>query len=673
MKFIKKLLPVFLFASLSLTTFAQKNFTADADNAFNSLSYFSAIPLYKKAYPKEKDKAKKVQILFNLGECYRNIQDFPQAEEWYRKAIKASYPDKKAQLYVAEAVKSQGRYDEAVIEFNAYLALDKGNSKIQQEIKACEQAQKWKDNPSNYDVSLEPLLNSKQYDFSPSFMDKKNQDLIFTSTREGSMGKEVDGIGGESFSDLWYSERDKKGKWSTPKPMEAPINSEVNEGGASFDAKRTTLYFTRCFIEKNKAMGCRMYTAEKKGPRFDEPVVIDLGTYDDSITFGHPCVSGDESFLIFASNMPGGLGGKDLYYAKWDKKGKSWSKPENLGSTVNTSGDEMFPFLKNDGTLYFSSNGHMGMGALDIFKAEKTGDLKWGNVANMQYPINSPSNDFGIIFDETVGFERGFFTSDRSGGKGGDDIWSFVVPPIIYAISGKVSNAETKDAIEGATVKLIGTDGSSVEVTTDANGFYEFAQKPDATRYIAESTSYTILVSKPKFFNNKGQETTVGVTASTSFVHDFPLNPISEKEIKFPEVHYDLGKADLLPDAKDSLSFLFQTLTDNPTLVIELSAHTDSRGSDKLNDDLSQRRAQSCVDYLVSKGIAADRMSAKGYGKHNLLITDEQITKLPTEEEREAAHAKNRRTVFKVLRDDYVPKSAAPGTPPAAVPSIEKK
>jgi peptidoglycan-associated lipoprotein len=350
--------------------------------------------------------------------------------------------------------------------------------------------------------------------------------------------------------------------------------------------------------------------------------------------------------------MEGGKGGKDIWVATLDKKSKTWGNITNV-SIVNTEKDEMFPFIHDNGTLYFTSAGHSGMGGLDIFKANPgkvAGEFL--TVENMKYPINSPADDFAMVWES--GHESGFLTSNREGSIGSDDIFSFKFPPLLYVLQGTITDLKTKKPIANSKIKLVGSDGSSAEIVTDAAGTYLFGDMAkEGERYIKGNTNYTLTVSAVNYLNAVGKETTVGVLVSTTFIKDFALQPI-EKEITFPEVQYELGKFDLKPESRDSLDFLYKTLIDNPKLVIELSAHTDSRGADALNDPLSQKRAEACVEYLVSKGIPAARMVAKGYGKRKLLISDDFIAKLKTVDEKEAEHQKNRRTVFSVLRSDYV-------------------
>ncbi len=649
--------------------FAQKNFLKDADKAYNNAEYFTAIELYKKAYAGVSKKEEKAKIIFQTAECYRQINDSKNAEQWYEKAIKANYPDAKAKLYAADAKKANGKYDEAMIRYNDYKKEVPDDPRGEAGAKSCELAAKWKDKPTRYKVENVAQINSKQEDFSPSYIDKKYSGLYITSTREGATGDKPDGQTGQNFSDIFETKLDKNGKWSTPAPIPAPINSNSNDGSTVVTKKGNIMIFTRCAVEKGKVLPCGLYMTTKKGATWDEPKKLPFSS--DSVAFAHPALSADEQTLVFSSRLPGGYGGLDLWVSLYDKKAKEWGTPTNLGPAINTAGDECFPFLHEDGTLYFSSNGQLGMGGLDIFSAKKAGDAKWAEVANLQAPINSNADDFGIIFEGKK--ERGYFSSNREGGKGMDDIWQFSKPPLLFTIEGVLTDCKFKETIEGVTMKLVGSDGSSAETKTDKNGYYKFAENT-GKRYVNEKTSYVLTTAignevKTKeaangFVNSsdKVKETTVGVEESKIFKHDFCLTPI-EKEIRFPDVLYDLDKADLRPESKDSLNFLYETLVDNPTFVIELSSHTDSRGNPVYNQKLSEARAKSCVDYLISKGINPDRLKPKGYGKNRLLISDAEIAKLKTKEEQEAAHQKNRRTVFSVLRKDFVDPNAPKDQP----------
>jgi peptidoglycan-associated lipoprotein len=671
------------------TAVAQKNFSKDADKAFDNKEYFNAIELYKKAFTKAKKKEDKAFIIFRTAECYRMIADNKQAEAWYTKAIKANYTDPKALLYLADAKKAQEKYNEALIEYNNYKKQVPSDPRGEDGAKSCELAQKWKDSPTRYKVENMAQINTKEPEFAPMYADKKYNKIYFTSMRPGVTGSTIDATNGELYSDIFETAMDKNGKWSTPVAIPAPVNTKDNEGLSTISKKGDMMIFTRCIDEKKKEMYNQLWMATKKGNSWGDPVKVAFCI--DTVKYAAPTISSDGTTMIFASNLSGGQGENDLWYSKFDKKASKWGAPVNLGTGINTAGNDVFPYLHEDGTLYFSSNGHLGMGGLDIFRAEKKGEDQWGNVTNMKSPINSAGDDFGIIFEGKK--ERGYLSSNRETSKGADDIWSFVLPPLLFTIEGDITDCKFKETISGVTIKLVGSDGSSVETKTDAAGHYKFAEN-GANRYVNPNTSYIITASvandiktpqAPQGFlssSDKAKETTVGVEEAKTFKHDFCLVPI-ERFIRFPDVLYDLGKADLRPESKDSLDFLYQTLIDNPTFVIELSSHTDFRGSDAANQKLSEARAKSCVDYLITKGINPARLKAKGYGeKAPLEVKDgdgkviytlseayiNKTTKGKPKEEFEALMQKNRRTVFSVLSKDFVDPNAPKEVPKSETP-----
>lgn len=639
------------FLSLTLQLAAQKSYLDDADHAlYKEEKYFEAIEMYKKAYVKEKGRDVKAEIIFKIAESYRLSDQTEQAEVWYDKSVIAQYADPIARLRLADMRMQNGNYDEALVEYQKYAAEVPSDNRGKIGIEAAKKAQQWKDNPENYIVEPEVLINSEYSDFSPTFTSRKNDQMIFTSTREGSTGTSISDVTGDNFSDLYYSDQDKKGKWSEPKLVEGEdLNTEGSEGAAVMNSRRNTLYFTRCMVEKNGYLGCSIYSVKKQGQKYSKSEKIAIAS--DSATIGHPALTPDDKVLIFASDLPGGQGGKDLWYIKEEKRGE-WSKPINLGPQINTPQNEMFPYVHENGDLYFASDGHLGMGGLDIFVAKKKGENQWGNPENMKSPINSSANDFGIIFD---GKDKGYLTSSREGGRGKDDIWRFYSPEPQFKLICLLKDLETGEVLSAGKVELIGTDGSKVEGETSAEGMAEFD--------IAKNTSYVITASKPGYLNAKGKETTVGVEESKIYSHLYELQPVTEDPIKLPEILYAFNSTELTEQAKDSLQELYKTLIDNPTIIIELKANTDSRGSGPYNLKLSQGRAESAVNYLISLGIDAARMVPKGYGEDNLLISDAEINKLATEEEREAAHQLNRRTEFSVLSFDFVPKPEVPEVP----------
>jgi peptidoglycan-associated lipoprotein len=659
-------------AAFFISGFAQKNPMKEGDMAYSAQEYFTAIDWYKKAYIKEKKAEKKAKILFRTAESYRHIDELNEAITYYTKAIAAKYPDPISNFWIGDIKKEQKLYNEAITAFENYKKEVPSDKRAEDEIKSCELAQKWVDNPTRHKLENMGMINTKEQDYNPAFADKKNTTLYFTSTREGSTGAKADGTTGDLHSDIFETKLGKDGKWSTPTPLAEPINTPDNEGNAVVDRKGTFLIFSRCGEMKKKQLKCQLYVSKKQGPSWAAPELLPFDI--DSFQFNQPALSPDGNTLYFASNMTGGKGRYDIWKSDFDKKGKNWGTPVNLGASVNTVGNEGYPYMHPDGkTLYFSSDAMLGLGGLDIYKitADKSGAFT-GTAENLKYPMNSPHDDFGIIYDGTK--DRGYLSSRREGGKGDDDIWSFYLPPLVFNASGVVTNAEDKTIVPNCPIIIKGSDGTLAQITSDKDGAYTIPLKPQVSYEIYTQTNKDLKTPTAKhgFFSSddKGKFSTIDVMESTNFKKDFQLSPVPEGEIRFPAVQYELGKADLLPQSKDSLNFLFKTLTDNPTIIIELSAHTDSRGNAALNEKLSQARAQSCVDYLVSKGIPVERMKAQGYGKRKLKITDAQIGKAKTKEEKEALHQLNRRTVFKILSWDYIDPKAPKTTIPTYHPKV---
>lgn len=678
MKLLKVLSAVVIFMlAFTMNAHAQKNYIRDADRAFDGQQYYNASELYKKGMPKIKNKQEKARITYQIAECYRMMNDWKQAESWYSKAIKAKHNNDKMYLYFAEAKKINMKYDEAITAFQDYQKLVPSDPAGENGIKSSELAQKWKDNPTRYVVENMAQINSKDYDFSPTFGDKKHTSLVFTSKREGQTGSKIDPVSGTMYSDLFETKVDKNGKWSTPSTIQGDVNSALgNEGASCINKKGNNIYFTRCDQVKKKWITCKIFVAPKKGNSWGTPVMIDFGldaAMLDSFNFRHPTVSADEQVMIFSSDMTGSIGGQhsDLWMSTYDKRAKKWGKPVNMGPTINTAGREGFPYLSETGDLYFSSDGQLGMGGLDIFKAPLTDAKTWkfGTPENLKYPMNSSGDDFGIVFDGKK--EKGYLTSNREGTKGADDIWSFYLPPLVFHLAGTITDCKygPSVAVQEATVRMVGSDGSALEVKTDKDGKYKYDLLPEVSYVVTVFSDKGHSTKADGYLNlpdkDKGKLTTVGEMVSKDFVLDFCLVP-AEQEIRFPAVLYDLNKSTLKPESKDSLNFLYQTLIDNPTIIIEISSHTDSRASDAYNMKLSQARAQACVDYLVNeKHIPKERLVAKGYGESRPLrladgtvLTERYIKSKKTKQEQEALFDLNRRSVFKVLSWDYVDPNA---------------
>jgi peptidoglycan-associated lipoprotein len=634
------------------------------------MQYNQALTKYKKALSKAKGKPDKEKISFQMAECYRLINNTRKAEAAYKRISKTSYAEKNpiVFLYLAQAMMTNEKYEDAKVYFEKYAEQVPADPRGPNGSESCKLAQEWIDNPTKYKVTIEKPLNSKESDFSATYADKLYNTVIFTSTRDAATGKLLDNWTGQSFSDLFIAKLDPKGQWSTPVLLETAglINTGSNEGNPALNSKYNQLYFTRCGNEKGTLQGCQILVSRRAGRNWGEPKPIALGG-DSTTVFGNPSVSPDELMLFFSSNLPGGQGGKDLWVATRKAAGENFGKAINLGPLVNTPGDEMFPFLRNDTTLYFSSNGHPGMGGLDIFRTTFSNG-QWNKPVNMQYPINSAGDDFSIVFNPEE--DKGFFSSNRKGGRGSDDIYSFVNPPVLFTLQGVVKDDNTLQVIPGAVIKLVGSDGSSIEAKTDTRGIYNFNKAQVKPR-----TSYELLCVKTNYFNKKAKETTVGLETSKDFTIDFMLEPIPDKPVVLPDILYDLAKWDLKPQYQDSLQGLIKTLDENETIVVELASHTDSRGSDESNDVLSQKRAESVVTYLIERGIDPDRLVAKGYGERvprrlskdvvkdgfpfitGTLLTTAYIDSLATKPMQEAAHALNRRTEFRILSKDFVPKT----------------
>lgn len=663
MRFYILLLVVAVFLPAGLT--AQNKHVVKADRAFEMRQYNEAIDLYRKAMKKvKKDRKETTRLVFQTGVCYRMTQNSKRAESFFRRAVRGNYPDPIAVLYLADALKQNEKWDEAKAQYQKYSELVPGDPRGKMGVESIDLTKEMLENPNRFVVENMKKLNSREEDYAPAWADARYSAIVFSSSREGAMGKEKDPWTGLNFTDLFIAYQDRKGDWSTPVPLDqGPVNTLYNEGAASMASNGSVIYFTRCRSVKGQDLGCRIYRSTRSGNDWSEPEEVKL-VNDSTTSLGHPSISKDELELYFVSDMAGGQGGKDIWVARRSNTGMDFEAPENLGPTINTPGDEVFPFIREDNILFFSSNGHPGMGGLDIFKSEQIGKL-WAKPENLGNPINSTGDDFGIIFKGVE--NQGFLSSNRAGSRS-DDLYSFSFAPVFFSLQGTVRDNETKVVLPGTIIQLIGSDGTLVQNETGKDGKYAF----DKT-IIKENTTYEILVSREKYFSARGQETTVGVEKSRDFVYDFYLEAIPLKPIELPEILYDLARWDLKPQYQDSLNGLIITLQDNPTIIVELASHTDARASHEFNDTLSQRRAQSVVDYLVQRGIQRDRLVAKGYGKRvpreitrdiekqgylfktGTVLTEEFINSLPSEAVKEAAHQMNRRTEFRVLSDDYVP------------------
>lgn len=638
-----------------------------ARDAYAKKEYFIATDNYKKVYSSSKSKEDKIEASFMAAESYRFMNDPKNAENWYRKAIKLDPKNVDAQLQLARTLKMNAKFEEAIVEFKNYQKINPADEKkVEREIKGCEYALKWKNEKTRYVVENVKTLNTRWSDFAPMYFGKN--ELYFTSDREKGASSGMYGWTGNGYTDLYKVEYkvDRKNpndiKYQIPILVDKDkINGKFNDGVVAFDNKLTAAYITKCnYANSGKGNYCQLFISQRQGTEWSAPELLPFSA--DSFNCGHPTLSKDAQTMIFSSDMPGGYGGKDLWMVTYTKRTRTWGDPVNLGPTINTEGDEVFPFLHEDGTLYFSSNGHVGLGGLDIFYTTGSG-IDWGDPVNMKSPINSAEDDFSIILEK--GKERGYFASTREGGRGQDDIYRFYMTPLVFTLSGVVRDQKTNQILPNTTITITSSsDTGRIILKTDNSGSYKLT--------IKEKTDYELFAAKQYFYDSKLEfQTTKGLEVSTDLIQDFKLIPFNfDSLIKLEGIYYGLDSADIRPAAKVILDELIMTLNKYPNLRIELGSHTDCRADSLYNIGLSQRRADSAVYYLVSRGIDKDRLIARGYGENMLAVpkcacegpnTRAQASRCSEEE-----HQLNRRTTVKFLDLNYVPrpKGAAPGAAP---------
>ena len=619
--------------------------------------YYKAIEKYRKANRKEKDREKRMEYTYAIAECYRYLGQYEMAALYYRNSIRRSHPDPKSLLWYAEMLRATQRYEEALENYRLYLEESPDDQRALNGIESIRLTQLWTASPTKHIINPVKELNSRESDYSPAFVGGRDNEIIFTSTRKAATGKRRSMITGQTFADLFRAQFNvQRQKWDIPQPVDQNfiVNTTDEEGAASLSGIGDQMIFTRSTYDKTKNSPPQVFNTSQVRGSWAEPNRIDI--LGDSIMVAHPALSPDGNLLYFVSDAPGSFGGKDIWVA--EKSGGFYKNPKNLGMDINTPGDEMFPYVRDNGELYFSSNYHPGMGGFDIFRAVKDEDGKW-KVENMGYPVNSAGDDFGIAFIN--GRNEGMFSSNRKGSRS-DDIYSFFVPPTIFQLAGEVYNKETSTILDGVTVRIIGTDGTNLRMRTQ-NGKFQLKLQP--------GTEYIVAGYRDGYLIDKAGLTTEGLTDSKDFKVELFLTPI-ENPIKLDNIGYAFGSADLLPESINALDTLISLLQANPTITIELMAHTDHVGSEQFNFELSQRRAQSVVNYLIEKGINPKRLVAKGYGetwpktvtreiaaqydflKRGDILTEDFISKLPDEEKRQIAQGLNRRTEFRVLSTDYI-------------------
>ena len=625
--------------------------------------YFDAATQYKKAYSQtpSKERTLRGQRALKMAECYRRINYTQKAIAAYNNALRYKQGDTLTHLHLAQQLMKNGNYKEALKNFQTALDSVRDSRQVslaKTGLASARKAQQWKDEGSAYTVKRENFFNSRRSDYSPVLGGEENDMLYFTSTRNQAKGDELSGITGTKNGDIFYSQKDDKGKWQRPEVIDTDLNSNDDEGACCLTPDGRTMYLTVCKSDPSYPRYATIATSNRSDASWGKATELKL-TRDTLSAYAHPAISPDGQWLYFVSNMPGGLGGYDIWRVQLTTSGLGGV--ENLGAPINTPGDEMFPTFRPNGDLYFSSDGHEGMGGLDIYIAHPVNNETNNDftIEHPGYPLNSAGDDFGMTFEGLL--NKGYFSSNRGDGKGWDHLYSFYNPEIIQTVKGWVYEQDGYELTQ-AQVYMVGNDGTNMKLSVKGDGSF--------TQEIKPGVDYVFLGTCKGFLNHQEHLKVEPVEESEEYVLQFPLASITAP-VLIENIHYDFDKATLRPESTEALDKLVQLLNENPNVTIELSAHCDYRGPAEYNKRLSQRRAESVVKYLTEHGIAADRLTPVGYGKdkpktirrkltekypflkENDVLTEEFIKTLKDEEQQEQCNQLNRRTEFIVLRTTY--------------------
>ncbi len=634
-----------------------------AEQSYAIGEYYAASINYKKSYsrctPKEKDK--RAVRAFMMGECYRHIGYTQKAMAAYTNAIRYNIPDSMAYLHLGRQQLKAGQYKQAAQNFNQYLEFDPGNELARSGLLSCELGPQWKAKPNQYKIKKEAVFNSRRSDYSPMLVGDDADQLVLSSTRKEAAGDDISGITGLKFGDLFFSRKNEQGKWQPVDVIEGEVNTEYDEGASCLSPDGKTMYFTRCSSDPDYPRYAEIWQSQRSDASWSKPTKCVISR-DTLTSFAHPAVSPDGQWLYFVSDAQGGEGGLDIWRTRILESG--FGGMENLGRPINTAGDEMFPSFRPNGDLYFSSDGHPGMGGLDIFIAHED-SIRGTIVENQQYPLNSSADDFGMTFEGV--HNRGYFSSSRNDGKGWEHIFSFECPEILQTVTGWVYEKDGYELPE-ALVYMVGNDGTNLKLSVKGDGSFTQVLKPDV--------DYVLLGTCKGYLNVKNEIRVEDAEESHEYTLQFPLPPINVP-VLIDNIFYEFDRADLTPESTEALDKLVEMMNENPNITIELSAHCDYRGNDDYNQRLSQRRAESVVRYLIQHGVARDRLTAVGYGEsrpkiitkklaETLLagdpkvevhetdtLTETYILAFKDKDAQEVLNALNRRTEFRVLRTTY--------------------
>lgn len=644
------------------------------DQALAIGEYYTASIHYKKAYSRtpSRDKEKRGHRAFLMGECYRHIGYAQKAVAAYQNAVRYKYPDSICILHLARQQLKCSMYKQAAVNFQEYLKLDPTNILARNGLRSTELAPEWKANPNQYSIRKENIFNSRRSDYSPMLVGDDSDILVFTSTRSDATGDDISGVTGVKFSDLFQSRKNEEGKWQQPEGIEGSVNTEYEEGASCISPNGRVMYFTRCSSDPDYPRYAEIWQSNRSDATWGSPSKCEISK-DTLTSYAHPAVSPDGRWLYYVSDAPGGEGGLDIWRTMILDNGFGGSEP--LGPPINTPGDEMFPSFRPNGDLYFSSDGHPGMGGLDIFiahpKYEVRDEIAYGDTSNVtsnllsweienqQFPLNSAGDDFGMTFEGV--HNRGFYCTSRNDGKGWEHIYSFECPEILQTVTGWVYEKDGYELPE-ALVYMVGNDGTNERLSVRGDGSFTQVVKP--------GVDYVFLGTCKGYLNVMNALRLEPTEESIDTALQFPLPPINVP-VLIDNIFYEFDKADLTPESTAALDQLVAMMNQNPNITIELSAHCDYRGNDAYNERLSQRRAESVVNYMIAHGIKTERMTPKGYGESRPKVVTKKMTeKYPwlaegdtlTEafilknediDKQEEMNALNRRTEFKVLRTTY--------------------
>lgn len=653
--YTKVLALLFLSLLLLASCGAEKNMKK-AEKFMAIGEYYDAASQYKQAYsktpPKERDR--RGLIAGKMAVCYRKINSTPKAVAAYRNMVRYNKATADDRLELGRQLLKNGDYKQAAEQFRVVLDSMPDNVLARNGLLSAQQAPAWKKQGSRYTVKRMDVFNSRRAEYSPMLSGDQFDQLYFTSTRNDATGDELSGITGTKNGDIFVSQKDDKGKWSKPEVVNGGLNTEADEGASCLSPDQREMYLTQCVTDPSYPRYAQIVKSNRSDAAWGKASSVEL-TKDTLSCFAHPAVSPDGQWLYFVSDMPGGKGGLDIWRVRITSAG--YGGVENLGEPINTPGNEMFPTFRPNGDLYFSSDGHPGMGGLDIFIAHpgKTGRYV---LEHPGYPLNSQGDDFGMTFEGVK--NRGFFSSNRNDGRGWDHIYSFVNPEIVQSVKGWVYEQEGYE-LPAAQVYMIGSDGTNLKLGVKSDGSFE--------KELTPGVEYMFLATCKGFLNHKEELKVVPMNDSHEYVLQFPLASITAP-VLIDNIFYDFNKATLRPESQTALDELVKLLNENPNVTIELSSHCDYKGSSAYNKLLAQRRAESVVNYLVDKGIARDRLSPVGYGKEKPktirkkltekltwlkegdVLTEEFIKKFDPEKQ-EICNQLNRRTEFIVLRTTY--------------------